>query len=227
MVIMVWMVSSFWISWRQSHLVVRGPIVNVLLPSVCEEDVEPPLLGQEVEIPVELQFESFAERLESDLKIRSKRRKQSKVISSQSWTWAGSRTQSEVFITVHEATGLMRAFITRERRLRNVRIDHLLVRPVATVPGELSDCQHSSSVSDGEWWPLHTPAESPPETPGISSSAPLRWGRSQPEQDNYQHLIRTLRVVLQWPSDSHFIKLVNSQHVVNHLGPGSNEILTG
>ena len=58
--------------------------MDVLLPSVCEEDVEPPLLGQEVEIPVELQFESFAERLESDLKIRSKRRKQSKVISSQS-----------------------------------------------------------------------------------------------------------------------------------------------
>ena len=50
-----------------SHLLRSGPIVDVLLASVSKEDVEPSLLREEVQIPVELQFKSFSECLESDL----------------------------------------------------------------------------------------------------------------------------------------------------------------
>ena len=56
--------------------------MDVLLASVSKEDVEPSLLREEVQIPVELQFKSFSECLESNLKMRTEMRKQSGLISS-------------------------------------------------------------------------------------------------------------------------------------------------
>ena len=81
--------------------------MDVLLASVSKEDVESSLLREEVQIPVELQFKSFSECLESDLKIRTDMRKQSGLISRLS----GAELNRKSSLQFYEATPLMRESI--------------------------------------------------------------------------------------------------------------------
>ena len=50
-----------------AHLLSVGLVVDVLLAAVSEEDVESPLLGHQVQVPVQLQLEPLPKRLQSDL----------------------------------------------------------------------------------------------------------------------------------------------------------------